>query len=72
MTERAQKIWQAFVNELTQEPTDDMKEALATAIRQVALSNESLYHEFYKDNFAVDVVFYADELYDLADELESS
>lgn len=33
MTEKAQKIWDAFCGELTQEPTDDMREALATAIR---------------------------------------
>ena len=35
MTEQAQKIWEAFCGELIQEPTDDMKEALATAIRVV-------------------------------------
>jgi hypothetical protein len=34
-TERAQKIWEAFCGELTQEPTDDMKEALATAIKEL-------------------------------------
>lgn len=50
MTERAQKIWDAFCKELTQEPTDDMKEALATAIRII---DEC-------------------DLYDLADELETS
>jgi hypothetical protein len=33
--ERAQKIWEAFCGELTQEPTDDMKEALATAIKEL-------------------------------------
>ena len=35
MTEQAQKIWEAFCGELIQEPTDDMREALATAIRAV-------------------------------------
>ena len=34
--ERAQKIWEAFCGELIQEPTDDMKEALATAITELA------------------------------------
>jgi hypothetical protein len=34
-TEGAQKIWEAFCGELTQEPTDDMKEALATAIKEL-------------------------------------
>jgi hypothetical protein len=35
MTEKAQKIWEAFCGELIQEPTDDMKEALATAIKEL-------------------------------------
>jgi len=34
-TEGAQTIWEAFCGELTQEPTDDMKEALATAIKEL-------------------------------------
>jgi hypothetical protein len=33
---RAEQVWEAFCGELTQEPTDDMREALATAIRIVA------------------------------------
>ena len=68
MTEQAQKIWEAFCGELIQEPTDDMKEALATALRQVAHTNEVKYHQ---DDCVVEVVFYADELYELADELEA-
>ena len=36
MTERAEQIWEAFKGELTSPPTDDMREALATAIRIVA------------------------------------
>jgi hypothetical protein len=36
MTEQTQKIWEAFCGELIQEPTDDMKEALATAIKELA------------------------------------
>ena len=35
-TIRAHKIWQAFKDELTSPPTDDMREALVTAIRIVA------------------------------------
>lgn len=34
MTERALEVWKAFCGELTQKPTDDMREALATAIRE--------------------------------------
>ena len=36
ITYRAEQVWEAFCMELTQEPTDDMREALATAIRIVA------------------------------------
>ena len=36
MTYRAEQIWEAFKCELTSPPTDDMREALATAIRVVA------------------------------------
>jgi hypothetical protein len=36
MTDAAYKVWEAFKGELIVEPTDDMKEALATAIREVA------------------------------------
>jgi hypothetical protein len=68
VTDKAQTIWKVFCEELTQEPTDDMKEALATALRQVAHNNEVKYHQ---DARVVDVVFYADELYELADELET-
>jgi len=36
MTYRSGQIWEAFKGELTSPPTDDMREALATAIRIVA------------------------------------
>ena len=36
MTYRAEQVWEAFKGELTSPPTDDMREALATAIRIVA------------------------------------
>jgi len=32
-TEKARDIWEAFCEELIQPPTDDMREALATALR---------------------------------------
>jgi len=37
MTNTAYQIWETFKAELIVEPTDDMKEALATAIREVAI-----------------------------------
>jgi hypothetical protein len=36
MTYRAEEIWGSFCNELIIEPTEDMRQALATAIRVVA------------------------------------
>ncbi len=36
MTDAAYKVWEAFKAELTQPATDDMKEALATAIRVIS------------------------------------
>ena len=36
MTNTAYQIWEAFKAELTQPATDDMKEALATAIRVIS------------------------------------
>lgn len=31
----AKEVWEAFCNELTQPPADDMREALASAIRKL-------------------------------------
>ena len=36
MTIRAEEIWNSFCGELTQEGTEDMRQALATAIRVIA------------------------------------
>jgi hypothetical protein len=35
MNDKAQKVWEAFKAELTQPATDDMKEALVTAIKEL-------------------------------------
>jgi hypothetical protein len=59
-------IWEAFKAELIVEPTDDMKEALATAIR--AIVNE---HQYYHFGEGEDMVVDARVLYELADELEA-
>ena len=65
MTDTAQKIWEVFCGELTQEPTDDMREALATAIREIA--NEL---QYYNTSEGEDMILDAYKLYELADELE--
>ena len=61
-----QKIWKAFVDELTQEPTDDMRKALATSIREVA--NEL---QYYNTREVEDMILDAYKLYELAEELEA-
>jgi hypothetical protein len=66
MSERAQKIWEAFKGELCIEPTDDMREALATAIRIVA---DELSYTIFMPNNDVRVVE-TRELYGLANELD--
>jgi hypothetical protein len=66
MDDGTQKIWEAFKGELTQPPTDDMREALATAIREIA--NEYQYYQLVGE---VDMVVDARMLYDLAEELDS-
>ena len=65
MTDRAQQIWKVFCNELTQPETDDMREALATSLREVA--NEL---QYYNTSEGVDMILDAYKLYELADELE--
>jgi hypothetical protein len=42
MTDTAYKVWEAFKAELIVEPTDDMREALASSIREIA---DQLYHD---------------------------
>jgi hypothetical protein len=65
MTDKAQTIWKAFCGELIVEPTDDMKEALATAVREIV--NELQYYHF---GDGADMVVDARVLYELAEELE--
>ena len=68
-TDRAQQIWKVFCNELTQEPTDDMREALSTSLREVIiLSNEWV--EIGGDSWDMSNVVFVDAIMDIADELE--
>ena len=64
---RAEEIWETFKAELIVDPTDDMKEALATAIREIV--NEFQYYQCCEDE--EDMVVDAWVLYALADELEN-
>ena len=69
MTDRAQQIWKVFCDELTQEPKDDMREALATSLREVInLSNEWV--EIGGDSWDMSNVVFVDAIMDIADEIE--
>ena len=74
---KAQKIWEAFKGELTQPATDDMREALATAFRELnTLCSESLppnqdMDEFYARLYGSnEQVVYSDEIEQVVKELE--
>ena len=68
-TDTAQKIWKVFCKELTQPETDDMREALATSLREVInLSNEWV--EIGGDSWDMSNVVFVDAIMDIADELE--
>lgn len=63
------KLWDLFCEELTQEPTQDMKEALATFTRGIA---EHLYGEgTYVGKAEQERFNIADELMELAEEFEN-
>lgn len=69
LKDQAKEIWDVFCGELTQAPTDDMREALSTAIRKMA--EEFQYYQFCEDFGVEDFVIDARDLYDLAEELDS-
>jgi hypothetical protein len=69
-TDKAQQIWKVFCNELTQKPTDDMREALSTSLREVInLSNEWV--EIGGDSWDMSNVVFVDAMLDIADEIEA-
>jgi hypothetical protein len=67
MTDTAYQIWEAFKAELIVEPTDDMKEALASSIRVIS----SIIH---RDGVLEDEPLYlhiAQELNEIAGDVEA-
>jgi hypothetical protein len=63
----AQKIWEAFKAELIVEPTDDMKEALASSIRVIS----SLIHRDGVLSNEPWLTHTAQELNEIADDVEA-
>ena len=61
---RAEQVWQAFKGELIVEPTEDMKQALATAIREIA-------NCFEWDSYGL-AELCADDFNEIANELEAN
>ena len=68
MTNAAYKVWEAFKAELTQPATDDMKEALATAIRE--LVNQCAYTHLHIDGDHGIGVVNVKDIMSIIDELE--
>ena len=80
MTERAQKIWDTYINgysEALMTPVEDFstyldkdsRKIIASVIREIV--NEFQYYQCCKDEGVEDMVVDARLLYDLADELEA-
>ena len=67
MTNTAYQIWETFKAELIVEPTDDMKQALASSIRVIS----SLIHRDGVLDQEPLFIHIADELNEYADELEA-
>ena len=67
MTNTAYQIWETFKAELTQPATDDMKEALATAIREVVIEVVLSYMQYAEWEIVNKIM---EDINELADELE--
>lgn len=68
MTDKAQKIWKVFCDELIDngvKDSEDVRQGLSTAIREIA--NEL---QYYNTSEGVDMILDAYKLYELADEIE--
>ena len=67
MTNTAHQIWETFKAELIVEPTDDMKQALASSIRVIS----SLIHRDGVLDQEPLFIHIADELNEIADNVEA-
>ena len=65
MTDRAQKIWDAYYHTLMHSEMTTCYDAVATVIREIA--NELQYYQF---EGAEDMIVSARAIYELADEVE--
>ena len=68
MNNTAYQIWETFKSELIVEPTDDMKEALATDIREVVIEVVLSYMQYAEWEIVNKIM---EDINKLADELET-
>jgi len=68
MTNTAYQIWETFKAELTQPATDDMKEALATAIREVVIEVVLSYMQYAEWEIVNKIM---EDINELADNVEA-
>ena len=68
MTNTAYQIWETFKAELIVEPTDDMKEALATAIREVVIEVVLSYMQYAEWEIVNKIM---EDINELADNVEA-
>jgi hypothetical protein len=68
MTNTAYQIWETFKSELIVEPTDDMKEALATAIREVVIEVVLSYMQYAEWEIVNKIM---EDINELADNVEA-
>jgi hypothetical protein len=66
MTDKAQKLWGTFCQELIGKPTEDQAKAFATVLREIA--NE---YQYYNPGAGEDMIIDARMLYNLAEEMDS-
>jgi hypothetical protein len=67
METKAQELWETFKGELTQPATEDQRQALATAIREIATLVVMSYYQYAEWELADKI---CDEILNIADELD--
>jgi len=68
MTNTAYQIWETFKSELIVEPTDDMKEALASSIREVVIEVVLSYMQYAEWEIVHKIM---EDINELADNVEA-
>ena len=67
MKTKAQELWETFKGELTQPATEDQRQALATAIREIAIKVVLPYYQYAEWELADKI---CNEILDIVDKLD--